>query len=73
MAISERTKKTLAGASLIRQMFDKGGELKRQFCEQNVDDFVLGNPEETPEAVNETLIRILSQPKKGMHGYTPNA
>jgi aspartate aminotransferase len=54
-------------------MFEEGLRIKKQYGEENVYDFSLGNPDtEPPEEVQKTLIEILSNPEKGMHRYMSN-
>lgn len=62
-------------ASWIRRMFEAGFELKKQFGEDNVYDFSLGNPDLTPPAgilqATRGLAAQIDRPA-GL-GYMPNA
>src|SRR4030042_1028963 len=50
MAISEKVKNALEGASWVRRMFEQGEELKKLYGEENIFDFSLGNPNLEPPA-----------------------
>ena len=62
-------------ASFIRKMFEKGIELKREFGEDAVCDFSLGNPDvPPPEAAREVLHRLADESVRPLGlGYCPNA
>lgn len=66
---------SMASSSFIRKMFEKGLELKKQFGEDAVCDFSLGNPDVPPPArVRDELIRISEAAVKPLGlGYCPNA
>jgi len=54
-------------------MFEEGIELKKQFGEENVFDFSLGNPiTEPPQAFFDKLTEIAANPMPGTHRYMPN-
>ncbi len=73
MAISEKVKNALEGASWVRRMFEQGEELKRLYGEENVFDFSLGNPNlEPPASLKKALKALADQPIAGMHRYMPN-
>jgi aspartate aminotransferase len=73
MAISEKVKKALEGASWVRRMFEQGEELKKLYGEENVFDFSLGNPNlEPPASLKKALKALADQPIAGMHRYMPN-
>lgn len=73
MAISERVKNALDGASWVRRMFEQGEELKKLHGEENVFDFSLGNPNiEPPASLKKALKALADQPIAGMHRYMPN-
>lgn len=73
MAISERVKNALEGASWVRRMFEQGEELKKLYGEENVYDFSLGNPNlEPPASLKKALKALADQPIAGMHRYMPN-
>ena len=46
--ITDEMKGFLANSSMIRKMFEAGIELKKQYGEENVYDFSLGNPDLPP-------------------------
>ena len=72
--ISHKMGQALAGASLVRRMFEEGLSLKARFGAGNVFDFSLGNPDLPPPAVfKETLARLARADSPGAHGYMPNA
>lgn len=62
-------------SSWIRKMFEEGMLLKKEFGEENVQDFSLGNPVlDPPKEFFESLTKISSGTKpKGIHGYMQNA
>ena len=66
---------SMASSSFIRKMFEKGLELKRQFGDDAVCDFSLGNPDVPPPArVREELVRLADAAVKPLGlGYCPNA
>jgi aspartate aminotransferase len=70
--LSRKMGAALAGASLVRRMFEEGLRLKAQFGADQVFDFSLGNPDlPPPAAFRETLARLARE--NGHHGYMPNA
>ena len=57
--VTSAIKNSMASSSWIRKMFEKGLELKREFGEENVCDFSLGNPDVPPPAETyEALLEI---------------
>lgn len=66
---------SMASSSWIRKMFEKGLELKRQFGEDSVCDFSLGNPDVPPPAkVRDCLVDIAEAAVRPLGlGYCPNA
>ncbi len=73
MAISEKVKNALEGASWVRRMFEQGEELKKLYGEENIFDFSLGNPNlEPPASLKKALKALADQPIAGMHRYMPN-
>jgi aspartate aminotransferase len=74
MIISDKIQKLIANQEgWTRRMFEEGLRIKKQYGEENVYDFSLGNPDtEPPEEVQKTLLEILSNPEKGMHRYMSN-
>jgi aspartate aminotransferase len=61
-------------ASLIRRMFERGNELKRQHGADRVFDFSLGNPIlEPPAELFDALAEIAGRRDDGLHRYMTNA
>ena len=67
--------KSMASSSWIRKMFEKGLELKREFGEDAVCDFSLGNPDVPPPSSTEPALKeIAAAAVKPLGlGYCPNA
>lgn len=65
----------MASSSWIRRMFEKGLELKKQYGEEAVCDFSLGNPDVPPPLkTREALAEIAANAVKPLGlGYCPNA
>ena len=62
------------GASVIRKMFEEGIVLKKQYGEENVFDFTLGNPDlDPPQKVIDAIQEEAKNTSHGCHGYMPNA
>ncbi len=74
MIISDKIQKLIANQEgWTRRMFEEGLRIKKEYGEENVYDFSLGNPDtEPPDEVRKTLIETLSNPVKGMHRYMSN-
>ena len=75
LPVSPSIADSMASSSFIRKMFEKGLELKKQFGEDAVCDFSLGNPDVPPPAlVRDELIRLADSAVKPLGlGYCPNA
>ncbi len=74
MAIAAKVQACIEGASWIRRMFEEGGRLRRQFGDENVYDFTLGNPNIDPPAKFYAELRSLAnEPQPGIHRYMSNA
>lgn len=74
MPVSSRIAESVEKSSMIRQMFEQGIKLKKEFGEENVFDFSLGNPDLNPPVeFIDTLKGLLNKEDKGVHGYMPNA
>ncbi|MBS1371565.1 MAG: pyridoxal phosphate-dependent aminotransferase [Lentisphaeria bacterium] len=73
--ITDEIKGYLSNASWIRKMFEAGLELKKQYGDDNVYDFSIGNPDlPPPPAVKAALGKITE--RAGLPfaiGYMPNA
>lgn len=74
MIISNKIQKLIANQEgWTRRMFEEGLRIKKEYGEENVYDFSLGNPDtEPPDEVQKNLVDILSKPVKGMHRYMSN-
>lgn len=76
MAISAEIKEKLASkqSSMIRAMFEAGQELKKQFGQDAVFDFSLGNPDlQPPQEVLDAIGDVFREEIPGCHGYMTNA
>ena len=73
--VTTAIKNSMASSSWIRKMFEKGLELKRQFGEDAVCDFSLGNPDVPPPAAAAgALEEIATKAVRPLGlGYCPNA
>ncbi|MBR3221282.1 MAG: pyridoxal phosphate-dependent aminotransferase [Kiritimatiellae bacterium] len=73
--VTNQIRESLANSSFIRKMFEKGIELKRQYGDDAVCDFSLGNPDvPPPAAAKAALERIAADAVKPLGlGYCPNA
>ena len=73
--ITEEIRKSMAGSSWIRKMFEKGLELKTKYGADAVCDFSLGNPDVPPPAAAKgALEEIAANAVKPLGlGYCPNA
>ena len=72
MAIAKKIESSMSQASWIRKMFEEGMRMKKEFGEDQVYDFSLGNPIlEPPEAFQRALRQVIEQ--AGIHRYMPNA
>ena len=67
--------KSMASSSWIRKMFEKGLELKKEFGEEAVCDFSLGNPDVPPPASSKGALEAIAAAvvKPLGLGYCPNA
>ena len=70
--VNEKMRDLGARRSVIRELFEYGKKRKAEIGEENVFDFSIGNPSvPSPDAVNETLVRLLSEKDPvALHGYT---
>ncbi|MSP78396.1 MAG: pyridoxal phosphate-dependent aminotransferase [Dehalococcoidia bacterium] len=74
MPISAKVRQAMQSQSWIRQMFELGIALKKQYGDENVYDLSLGNPIlEPPAAFQAELKKLAEHPGKGTHRYMPNA
>jgi aspartate aminotransferase len=74
MVISKNISESMKSSSWIRAMFEEGEKLKKQYGQDQIFDFTLGNPiTEPPDELKKELIRIVSSGAKGMHRYMTNS
>ncbi len=74
MAIAEKIQGFITQSSWIRKMFEQGIQLKREFGDENVFDFSLGNPNvDPPEELKKELRLVVGEDIPGKHAYMPNA
>jgi aspartate aminotransferase len=74
MAIATKIASHISKSSWIRKMFEEGERLRREFGNESVYDFTLGNPDvEPPRAFQEGLLALARNPLPGMHRYMHNA
>ena len=74
MSIAGYIQESIEKSSWIRKMFEDGIKLKKEFGEDNVFDFSLGNPDlDPPDKFFEVLRRFSKEAVKGAHAYMPNA
>ena len=73
--VTPQIAQSMASSSWIRKMFEKGLELKKQYGEDAVCDFSLGNPDvPPPAATREALLKIAEDAVRPLGlGYCPNA
>ncbi len=71
MMVSRRMLDLGSARSVIRELFEYGKVRAAAVGPENVFDFSLGNPSvPTPDAVNETAIRLLREQPDLIHAYT---
>lgn len=69
--IAKNMEKLVKNNSVIREMFEEGKRLVKQYGKENVYDFSLGNPSvEPPKQVNEAIEKCLQE--KNIHAYMSN-
>ena len=74
MSIASKIEHNMTQASWIREMFEEGIRMKKEFGAENVFDFSLGNPIlEPPESVQASLRGLAENPPRGLHRYMSNA
>jgi aspartate aminotransferase len=72
--ISDKIKNHIENASWIRKMFEEGTAMRKQYGDENVYDFTLGNPTmEPPVEFHRELKKLADAPIPGMHRYMNNA
>ena len=74
-AVTPEIARSMASSSWIRKMFEKGLELKKEFGEDAVCDFSLGNPDVPPPAATKAALEeFAAEAVKPLGlGYCPNA
>lgn len=74
MAIAKKMSDFIERSSWIRKMFEEGARLKKEFGENNVFDFSLGNPDLAPPyQLQKALQKEAARRDPGIHGYMPNS
>ncbi|MCL2472209.1 MAG: pyridoxal phosphate-dependent aminotransferase [Treponema sp.] len=74
MPVADAIKNALGSQSMIRKMFEEGTKLKKQYGDDKVFDFSLGNPDlDPPPAFHRVFQKFAKKDKKGSHGYMANA
>jgi aspartate aminotransferase len=74
MVISNKISESMKSSSWIRAMFEEGEKLKKQYGQDQIFDFTLGNPiTEPPDELKKELIKIVSSDIKGKHRYMTNS
>jgi aspartate aminotransferase len=74
MVISNKISESMKSSSWIRAMFEEGEKLKKQYGQEQIFDFTLGNPiTEPPNELKKELIKIVSSDIKGKHRYMTNS
>ena len=69
--VSERMKGLGTARSVIRELFEYGKLRAAEVGAENVFDFSIGNPSvPSPDAVNETAVRLLREQPDLIHAYT---
>lgn len=69
--IAKNMEKLVENNSVIREMFEEGKKLVKQYGKENVYDFSLGNPSvEPPKQVNYAIEKCLEE--KNVHDYMSN-
>lgn len=73
--VTPQIRESMLASSWIRKMFEKGLELKKEFGEDAVCDFSLGNPDVPPPAKTQAALeRIAAEAVRPLGlGYCPNA
>lgn len=74
LPIAQKVAVDMKSASWIREMFEKGRQLKAELGAENVLDFSLGNPNgRPPPAFFEAIEAIAAERRPALHRYMPNA
>lgn len=74
MPVASRIDDFIDESYWVREMFEEGTRLKREFGARNVFDFSIGNPDLDPvRAVKDALVAAAAVDTPGIHGYTSHA
>ena len=73
--ISQEMERLLATGSTLREMFEEGKRMAKEFGKENVYDFSLGNPSvPAPARLNEAIKEVVDETDSlVLHGYMSNA
>jgi aspartate aminotransferase len=72
--LSDKVIKKMGQSSWIRAMFEEGERLRREYGNDKVFDFSLGNPDlEPPKATIEALKNLVNSDQPNLHKYMSNA
>lgn len=72
--LSEKMKKVVNIGSPIRRAFEEGKRLEQIYGAENVFDLSIGNPEApAPDAVKDSIQRLLQSPSQHLHAYMCDA
>ena len=73
--ISKEMERLLATGSTLREMFEEGKRMAKEFGKENVYDFSLGNPSvPAPARLNEAIKEVVDETDSlVLHGYMSNA
>ena len=73
-AVAAKVAADMKSASFIREMFERGRQMKAQRGDDNVFDFSLGNPNGVPPEPFFAAVRaVAAEREPGLHRYMPNA
>jgi aspartate aminotransferase len=73
LAVAEKVARDMKSGSWIREMFEKGRQMKAEFGAENVHDFSLGNPNgPPPEAFFHAVQSVAAEREPALHRYMPN-
>ncbi|MCX5851189.1 MAG: pyridoxal phosphate-dependent aminotransferase [Deltaproteobacteria bacterium] len=76
MTVARKIEEFMAQSSWIRKMFEEGIRLKKEYGDDKVYDFSLGNPNihiEVPEHFKKILLETARDSGLRVHAYMPNA
>lgn len=74
MPVAKKIEAFMSRSSFIREMFEAGARLKKEFGPENVYDFSLGNPDlQPPDEFRTALKELAADATPGGHAYMSNA